>query len=201
MPNWCSNEIDVIGDPNNVKEFKLFVRKANLTNDDVDKELFNSLVPMPKKLEETESRHDDEAEFAKALSGNKKKKYTNWYNWRLAHWGTKWDVDPAVDFVNDNQIKMWYETAWSPANEVWEIVTKKFPSLTIKVKYYEEGMGFIGEAHYYNGECTKDISSEITTEMLIAAGCTASEDGTIDWDEDQEYNLDLVFEEGLEKFV
>jgi hypothetical protein len=201
MPNWCSNTIDVIGDPNNTKEFKAFVRKAKLESEDTeDKEFFNNVIPMPKKLVDTTSGGLD-SEFNSALKGNKKKKYSNWYNWRLAHWGTKWDVEPNVHFEEDNHIVIWYDTAWAPALDFWDTVSKKFPSLTIKIRYYEEGVGFIGETHFANGETTKDISGDVTTEMLIAAGCEASEDGTIDWDEDQSYNLDLIFEEGLEKYV
>lgn len=202
MPNWCSNTIDVIGDPNNMKEFKIFVRKAKLEDINTkEREFFNNLVPMPKKLLDTESRSGIDGEFKSAMQGNKKKRYSNWYNWRLAHWGTKWDVEPNVYFVEDNHIQMWYDTAWSPANDFWATVTKKFPSLTIKIRYYEEGHGYIGETHFYNGECTKDISADVSTEMLIAAGCEASEDGTIDWEADQEYDLSLVFEKGLDNFV
>jgi hypothetical protein len=208
MPNWCSNEVDIIGSADNVKEFQAFLRKAQLATEDqrelaedgTERKFFDLLVPMPKKLKGKDAQAKLNQEFADAMMGNQERKYSDWYTWSLAHWGTKWDVDLQHVSLDNNTISISYDTAWSPANHVWEKVTKDFPSLTIKVRFLEEGNCFIGETEYTNGECVKDICLDINTELYIAAGCVADANGEIDWDEDQEYNLYDLFEEGLEKW-
>lgn len=212
MPNWCSNDIDIMGASDNMEEFQAFLVKAGLDTEDArDKataygtdtshELFNRLVPMPEHLRGTTAMATDESEFMQALHGNQDIDYKDWYTWSLAHWGTKWDVDLRHADLTDNVLALSYDTAWSPANHVWEYITKEFPSLLIKVKYVEEGMNFIGETWYTEGECIKDICLEITSQMYKDAGATLDEDGAVDWDEDQDYNLYELFDgEGLSKY-
>lgn len=42
--------------------------------------------------------------------------FKDWYDWRIANWGTKWNVEKNVDIDNlsDNNITLWFSTAWSP---------------------------------------------------------------------------------------
>lgn len=202
MPNWCSNEVEIKVDPEYKPEFDAFIKRARLDNNKPSKDLFNKIHPLPRHLKDTNHTFDNKEEFNKALQGDTSAKYSDWYTWRLANWGTKWDVDPDHVDIQEHSVLIAYDTAWSPAEAVWEKVSKDFPHLNIRVKYFEEGNDFIGESEYYGGDKTKDICLSFSTEMYVAAGAVLDEDGSIDWDVDQCYNLWDLFdaEGGLEKF-
>lgn len=208
MPNWCTNEVDITADLDNPQEFWNFLVKAGLSTDkdraaaeeSEEHNLFHKLVPMPEKLRNTTATIEPEGEFAEAMKGNREYDYTDWYTWSLANWGTKWDVNLAhVDLI-ENTLSLSFDTAWSPANGVWEKVSEEFPSLDIRIRFLEEGMGFIGETKYKGGEEIQDTCLDISTEMYVAAGCTTNDEGKVDWDEDQDYNLFKLFEQGLDKW-
>lgn len=206
MPNWCNNEVEILGASDNPEEFQYFLIRAGLSTEekrnqaqeyDSKFDLFDRLVPMPSEIRQhsrTAANVSTTDEFKNALIGNKEYTYTNWYDWSLANWGTKWDVDPSFVSLTDNVLQLSYDTAWSPANHVWEQVTKEFPSLMIVVKYVEEGIGFIGKARYHEGECLQNDCFDISTEMYKDAGCVVGDDGEIDWDDTDDYNLFEVFD-------
>lgn len=210
MPNWCSNDVTVLGASDDLEEFERFLVKAHLDTFEKQQEsldiedkfgLFNRLVPMPDELRGTTASVSEPNELVNAIKGNREIDYTDWYTWSIANWGTKWDVSPRFCERIDNALELSYDTAWAPALHVWEQVSKEFPSLLIKINYVEEGMAFIGEAWYEDGDTIKDICLDITPEMYVAAGATLGDDGKIDWDADQEYSLYELFDgEGLAKW-
>jgi hypothetical protein len=55
--------------------------------------------------------------------------------------------------------------------------------------YADEGMAFFGRAVIEGGEILSDNSREITSEDYKIAGATLDEDGNVDWDRTDEYNL------------
>lgn len=56
----------------------------------------------------------------------------NWYDWNVAHWGTKWNAycQSVVEQDND-EITLQFDTAWSPPEPVIarlkEIIEEKYP--------------------------------------------------------------------------
>lgn len=203
MPNWCGNDIEILGASDNPEEFQRFLIHVGLDTEEKRDQatqygsefgLFNRLVPMPAHLKDSTRAVSDPAEFQAGMAGDKDYEFTNWYDWSLAHWGTKWDVDPTSLALVDNCLQFSYDTAWAPANHVWEQVTKEFPSLLIRVNYLEEGMGFMGQAKYYEGDCEQDDYLDISLGMYAAAGCVVGSDGEIDWDASDSYNLYDLFE-------
>jgi len=170
MPNWCSNILIVRGDKKLIKKFK---RKAKGKDTDLS---LDNFVPMPKEFEKFSSpvRIVSEEEYKKAIKekekGNPRFQYglpmtkeiqkkllekygcDNWYDWCVENWGTKWDVE--AELVDESEIYLRYEfdSAWSPPIDWLEEVAKQFPKLHFKLKYEEEGMGFMGIAIGENGE-------------------------------------------------
>lgn len=185
MPNWCQNEVEITGDEATIKQV------ADIINANPDG-LFqmNDFVPMPERLEETTSP-DGSDNFMEALNSNREIEYTNWYDWRLAHWGTKWDLDENTQHnISDTEISLGFDTAWSPNCDFWELFSQRYPSLSIEHKYIEDGMSFIGESNYKAGEID-NYHSQITDEMYIKAGAILGEDGEIDWDNEDNQSLNL----------
>lgn len=210
MPNWCDNEVTIQGH-DNPEEFKAFLLKAQLQTEgareravtfDSKFTLFDNLVPMPEYLRDTTRTPGNTNEFVNALAGNGDYQYTNWYDWSLANWGTKWDVELRSVFMpSENSLHLNFDTAWSPAGHVWEKVSEEFPSLIIDMRYIEEGMAYIGDARFQGGETIKDICLDISKQMYLDAGAVLDKDGHVDWDVDQQYSLWDLFGKGLERYI
>ena len=152
---------------------------------------FEKYVPTPKELLET-SRSGDASEFQNAISKNRNYAYTNWYDWRLANWGTKWDIDTnalRVERLSDAVVLLEFSTAWAPANEFWATFAEKFPALKISCKYFEEGMAFAGKQVFVEGDLEEDEYFELTSRDYRLAGAILDKEGHVDWDVEQDYDL------------
>ena len=162
MPNWCSNNLEVYGERAEIEKFKVAVETEESCLD------FNKIHPMPedfKGLVIGGCEIDGTRERMWRVIGGKnvaipqetiemwQKQYgcAGWYDWCIANWGTKWDAsDPDVCDNGDGLIYH-FDTAWSPPIQWLEYVSKKFPTLEFKMKYEEEGMGFMGCARASEG--------------------------------------------------
>jgi hypothetical protein len=167
MPNWCSNEVDIFGNSEVIKEITEII-KANPEG------IFqmNDFVPMPEELRDTQAPQDK----------------PNWYDWSVINWGTKWDLgEEAVASFEQNVIGLGYNTAWAPNCAFWTAFSEKYEGVKISHRYYEEGVGFIGEAYYEDGNF-EDNCQDVTNEILEKCGGVLDEDGNVDWEKS---DLDL----------
>lgn len=153
MPNHCSNNLTVSGNSDEFIKFKeLFLTK------DGDGATYNNTVTLPPELDSETSplpMRDGETEKqykARMRHYEKKFGHTSWYSWRLAKWGTKWDIyDFCLDDHDDGYLSCSFSSAWSPPVE-WLINTAKmFHGLTFEMSYIEEGMCFCGKITIKNG--------------------------------------------------
>lgn len=72
-----------------------------------------------------------------------------WYQWRIKHWGTKWDVydcdEDLISMSPSTELVVCYSTAWSPVNENFlETVSNILPEALFVNRYEEEGAGYCG---------------------------------------------------------
>jgi hypothetical protein len=85
---------------------------------------------------------------------------TNWYDWCVANWGTKWDCyEVGAWNINDHRdhtisATICYETAWSPVTEFWCKVSEMYPECEFFHEFADEGGGFLGHETIVNGEVT-----------------------------------------------
>lgn len=139
MPNWCNNNLQVYGPKEDVKKF-VEENKGIEVGEDFGmaageiRELplsFNAKVTMPEELIGTSSPSDS----------------PNWYDWCIANWGVKWDLNDETNFETSTDGTFAYydfDTAWS-APELWlEAVGAMYPTLSFKLEYSEPGVGFAG---------------------------------------------------------
>ncbi len=143
MPNYCQNQATFThADKEKVdalfNEFQKLIDSGNK-----DGSPFQLLYPLPK---------DQEA---------------NWYEWRIANWGTKWDVMDAWDLErgDDNTFSVSFHTAWSPPIEWYEEVERQ--DWVVDAIYFEAGMGFAGE---YTEGCKETIEVSNIMYRVINAG-------------------------------
>jgi hypothetical protein len=122
------------------------------------------------------------------------KKYgtSNWYDWSVLNWGTKWDCYNVREWniaVADTEMTatIYYETAWSPATELWLTVSQQYPTLTFFHEFADEGGGFLGHETIVNGEVTDNEEIEWDSDE----GITLREGlGRYSPEDDQEQNVD-----------
>lgn len=174
MPNWCLNTLKVSGTE---QEIKIFKEKARDKNGEVF--CFENFDKLPLELEDTQSPASpvNPGEYVKRLKEyeeDKKKtgyiatrplthklskelikKYgtNNWYDWNIAHWGTKWGAASSNLFKEGKTyLKYEFDTAWSPPMKILTTISRQFPTMKFTLKYCEDGMGFKGKAYFINGE-------------------------------------------------
>jgi len=122
MPNECYNTITIRGSKKNpVNTFERF--KDTLDYDECDRPYFsfNQTVPCPEDQQ------------------------NNWFLWRNANWGTKWDATDQECELEPDYFQVSCLTAWAPPLEWAEACAKKF-DLRIEVEYEEPNERFCGTA-------------------------------------------------------
>ncbi len=169
MPNWCYNNTYIVG-PGSER-----VRLVDqMEGDDGDHRLAN-IWPMPSVLKDTRSPAIDSPDpdprwLLEVLAGTmtdaqlnelaserreqwqrgqtafNETGFTNWYDWAVTNWGTKWgDCDTNVDVdYNDHVSKVWYTTAWSPAEDLVRRISARYPDLWFLTSFDEESRAFAG---------------------------------------------------------
>jgi hypothetical protein len=170
MPNWCQNKLVIRGRPNNLKRFrgenKNYAKNEkspaivadNLPEEGINAELsFERHLPTPKEFKDKPSpppgKPDGMSDLMQVLSGEKEP--YDWYTWRLANWGTKWDLGDGTQ-VEENYEDGWiaysFDSAWSPPIMWLMSVSEKYPLLFFRLEYEEGGNSFEGFVETSNGK-------------------------------------------------
>jgi hypothetical protein len=165
MPNWCNNTITISGQTETIK---------NLWEEATaeDGGLLSAMVPMPKELEGTTSPSPEGQ--TKVVDG-----YTNWYDWSVSRWGTKWDVSTEGLEFKDNgdgtaEITGWFDSAWAPPLGAYEKFCDDMDGVYLEAYYDETGMVFCGywsneggDDYYEYGEATSETIRDIVPDYLV----------------------------------
>ena len=146
MPNYCNNNIVITG-PNSVID-----KIEKIANGDKG-DLLQYFYPMPKELNDTVAGPEPKTKKEKLEKRRLQVEYgaSNWYDWRVENWGTKWDI---MEFYNINrkeigedesEISLGFDTAWAPPLGAYEKFIDKNSNCSLKAYYYEPGCDFMGE--------------------------------------------------------
>ena len=143
MPNWNQNSAIITHeDPTQIDR---------LIEGFKNERLFGEFLPCPKELLDMGSPLSD-AEQAEA--NVEKYGASDWYQWCINNWGTKWDVgeeSDGIDRVDDNKVKLSFDTAWGPPIAFYEYLDEEL-DFEITAFYLEEGMGFAGKYSSESGD-------------------------------------------------
>lgn len=72
----------------------------------------------------------------------------NWYDWRIRHWGTKWNAGEChAVTVTETSVFIDFDTAWSPPEGIYRAICQAYPELSLNACYMELGMYFAGRYH------------------------------------------------------
>lgn len=167
MPNWCNNYITVRG--SNAEEIKRLADAYDAG------ELCNAVIPTPEDLNITAgslgSGTPEQAELeAKEQANREKYGYANWYDFQVAKWGTKWDVNISGHCDRDDDglgFTGSFDSAWSPPMGVVQKMVDD--GLEVVLYYYEPGMAYVGK--FDNGDDEYfDIGSETSKTVRALIG-------------------------------
>tara|TARA_B100000427_G_scaffold110472_1_gene91609 strand:- start:628 stop:1083 length:456 start_codon:yes stop_codon:yes gene_type:complete len=149
MPNHCHNRVTISCDQDHIEEFNKVV--TILKSDEV----FGQIIPEPNwdeipnengefsKMQEMTLANGEVVATCKQWSDGSQD--DRWYSWRIAHWGTKWDLyDRDVTEDEEDVFEVTFDTAWSPPEEICASLRSDYPDLHISWFYDEPGMEFAG---------------------------------------------------------
>ena len=168
MPNWCNNSITVTHkDPAVLEALAAAVREGKFCN---------HIIPVPESLHITAGRDGADGSPEQTLLEQREKEniekhgYANWYDFCVAKWGTKWDVESYEGEdtkVSDGKLSFGFDSAWAPPCGIYETMIDQ--GFYVKAFYYEPGMGFCGvwegdrENGFFDDYC--DISGLSSTQI------------------------------------
>lgn len=134
MPNWCLNVLEVYAPTPKLGQTVL---ERVATKDQVFS--LETFYPLPRKWLDT-------------LEG---------LDWRVAHWGTKWDVNNPLRVVYPHMktpIHMVYEfeTAWTPPKPGIIKLSSLFPKVQFELRFDEPSNDFSGMITCLKGEIIEE---------------------------------------------
>jgi hypothetical protein len=168
MPNWCNNSITIKGSTETIKQLWDDANQLGEAGG-----LLEAMVPMPKQLRDTVKGSGDE------LQTEKHDGHTNWYDWAVSRWGTKWDVSTEGLEYTDNddgtaEITGWFDSAWGPPIEAYNTFCEDMDGVYLEAYYEEGGMCFVGywdsegaDDHYEYSDFTSDNIRDNIPEYLV----------------------------------
>lgn len=120
---------------------------------------------------------------------------SNWYDWNLHNWGTKWDAKES--FYNQEDKILQFETAWSCPDPILLEMFKQFPDLHFEGSYADEdfgcNVGYIGtDVGFYQLDNQSEEAYEVAATLWGYEGYYDDEKGKwiFDGEEDEEEEED-----------
>jgi hypothetical protein len=175
MPNWCNNTVTISHeDPAMIER----VRKAFNEG-----RLLDEFIPVPQEL------RDAVANFEVNEAMVEKYGYSNWYDFCVNEWGTKWDIgadgQEAIDNDN-NTLSLNFDSAWAPPTTAYEKLMDM--GFQILAYYYEPGMCFCGkwdngddDYYEYSGMTSEEVANTIPDDL---DECFCISEQMAEWEEE-----------------
>lgn len=111
--------------------------------------LLQEFIPCPTDLSNTIAGYFGidtaiQAEMeAKVRANQEKYGYSTWYEFSLARWGCKWDVECSIGSQDANTVTMTFDSAWAPPTAAYRELAEL--GFDVTAYYYEPGMAFCGK--------------------------------------------------------
>jgi hypothetical protein len=127
VTTYCQNRLTVSGPG---EELQSFVERVQTEEQPLS---FETLAPTPAEL----LKH-------------------GWYEWRIEHWGTKWDAEfeDVTEPLRVRRTRATYVflTAWAPPVEWLQPASEAYPDLTFRLDYVDQGGSYSGVREVKSGE-------------------------------------------------
>jgi hypothetical protein len=130
MPNFCQNDLYITADKDTIDKLQAAFEKG---------ELLETLRPQP--------TYEGYAPNGQPCTSEG---MPDWWNWRVANWGTKWDVggeNTLFQRDSDTEIVFSFDSAWAPP----VAALQSRDDISYRLYYCEFGMAFCGIAQGEEG--------------------------------------------------
>lgn len=131
MPNWCNNNLTLTHkDPAMIQRAYDALERG---------EFLSEFCPIPRELGDAIADGSVNAELIAKYG------YSNWYDYCVNEWGTKWDIGEqgASDIHPDGtMLHTYFDSAWSPPTRAYDKLVEL--GFGVEAMYYEGGMGYAG---------------------------------------------------------
>lgn len=128
MPNWCANKLSVWGNAEQIKLIcdALFTQKeaGSLQLD------FEKIVSSHSNNQSSEDIED----------------------WCRCYWGCKWNADTTSLEITEESIICFFDTPGGPPQYWFSSLCEHFPSLELRLDYFEPGIQFAGTIYNAEGQ-------------------------------------------------
>jgi hypothetical protein len=200
MPNWCNNSVEIYhDDPAMIERVRTAFNGEGLLGE---------FIPVPADLKIVAGRTGDPEENARIIATEElnriKHGYSNWYDFCVNEWGTKWEIgadgNPAQDIPGG--LLLGFDSAWAPPCAAYEKLQAM--GFRITAMYYEPGMAFAGvwdngddDYYEYGGMDSKEIADTLPAQLDEAFGISES---VAEWEAEnaeEEENIDIDLDGGV----
>ena len=201
MPNWCNNTLNIRHeDPAMIERAKAAFIKG---------EFLNEFIPVPADLHivagsvgdpDEQKQLEEQGELNRKTHG-----YTNWYDFCVNEWGTKWDVgangdDGHYSEQDSNGVVFNFDSAWSPPLAAYTKLMEQ--GFEILAYYYEPGMAFAGrwedgcdDYYEYGGMTSEEIASELPDDLDETFDISGQ---VAEWEAEDEENIEIDLNDGID---
>lgn len=169
MPNWCQNKLTIYGTKAereqvlaSTKGKYLFINEGNVELRDAPF-LFDAIIPMPNYMRDTQDPRYSPPELTsdellEILADKKESPMPDWWHWRINNWGTKWDVSPDDVTITEKKscTVIDFDTAWCYPIGCIFALSMKFPTVKMKIAYYEPGCIGRGSGTLLGGQIIRE---------------------------------------------
>ena len=190
MPNWCENDLSIIGRKNDVIDFfkKVgFNEKEKSLNDFLEQNplTLRSWMPMPetyktmdttnaKRQQNKDESDEDYQKYCEEYDAAVKYQdetygVVGWYDYNLKTLGTKWDIqinefEPNCCIGEQIFVTFSFLTAWCPPDAWLKTLIEEFPKLTFDLSAFEAGNAFTYHLVGSNGAIDLEMEDTYTPE-------------------------------------
>jgi hypothetical protein len=172
MPNWCHNTLTVSGEEGPLRAFLA----AGQVSEDYARRQYEEWRPRKDRepFEQFLAELRASQPIALAMLVPDEEAGDGWYEWRLEHWGTKWELAfeggsffavgaETMDVEASEAARgmsgspeagalvFKFDTAWSPPVAGFLAVSEKHPELEFRLRFAEVGHDYAGEVLLVHG--------------------------------------------------
>ena len=132
MPNHVTTQIKFFGEQPAINLILKYIAGEDTCID------FNKIIPMPDDI------------YMGSLGPDERRLYgsNNWYDWRVSHWGTKWNAYSTSFDADENILS--FDTAWSCPIPILE---------ELSMVCAEYGDGVLFEGHWADEDCGCNVGT------------------------------------------
>lgn len=150
MPNWCSNRLGVSGPQKDINDFQLKAKSKIQGGDQVYAFTLSAFLPCPPELLAVNADGKVNPELVAQFGAS------DWYQWCVHHWSTKWDVEGHLTESSPDALHYEFESAWGPPTNALGTIAAQWPNLTFTLEYCEPSNSFAGQTVWTDGVLESD---------------------------------------------